>query len=121
MADVLERFQSRSLGVDERLLAGEAGVPGQLLLGLDLGIALREPHLGERVLAADQLVEEFGTGIIGKKSLVAVVGLDVLLLLILDLGDVVLRLLAPVRAFSLLGDLRKRGLGLRELALLEQF
>ena len=120
MANVLEGLQPGPTGIDQRLLAGEARVPGELLFRLGLGIALRKPHLCQRVLAADQLVTELGAGIIGEQPLEAVVGLDILLLLVLAFGHVILRLLAPVCALSLLGDLDERRLGLGELALLEE-
>ena len=120
MAHVLEGLQPGPPGVDERLLAGEPRVPGELLFRLGLGIALREPHLGQRVLAADQLVPELGAGVVGVEPLEAVVGLDVLLLLVLALGHVILDVLAPVRSLSLLGDLGERRLGLGELPLLEE-
>ena len=46
VADVLEGLQAGAARVDQRLLAGEPGVPGQLLLGLGLGVALAPARSG---------------------------------------------------------------------------
>ena len=119
-ADVLEGLQRRAPGVDQGLLSGEPRIPGELILGLGMRIALGQPELRQRVLAADQLVQVLCSRMFGKEALEAVVGVDVFSLLVLALGDVVHCLLAPLRAFAFLGDLSVGRFGLGELALLEQ-
>ena len=109
--DVLECLEGITLGVEQGLLAGEAGVPGELLLGLCLGVGLCQPLLGDGVLAADELVEEFGARVIGDELLVGGMGVDELAALVQRLGKVVLGLLAPGGPLPLPGDLGEDGLG----------
>ena len=90
--DVVEGLDGVAGGVDQRLPAVEAGLPGQRL---GLGVLGGEPELGDLVLAGDELVDVLGAGVLLDQELVAVVGLDVLLAAELGLGQAVLGLLAP--------------------------
>src|SRR3954468_3804962 len=104
VAYVLERLEAGAPGVQKRQFASETRVPGKLLHGLGLGIALGEPHLRQGVFSAHQLVEEFGSGVIGEELLEAVIGADVFLALVLRFGNIILGLLAPVRSLAVLGN-----------------
>src|SRR5262249_30390688 len=115
-----ERLEGGAVGVEQGALAGESTVPGELLLGLGLGISQRQPRLSDGVLATDELVEELGAGVIGDKLLEALVRRDELAALVLTLRDVILAFFAPGGPLAVLGEPGEAGLGLLELVLLEQ-
>ena len=109
-----------ALGVDDRQPPVEPRGPGELLLGGDLGVGLRQPELAQLELALGQLLLVVRRRVVLVEQLVAIVGLGVLLLLVLAFGQVERGILAPGALLALLGDPGERLLGLLELPLPEE-
>ena len=80
--------------VEHRHPAVEPGVPGELVR--DLGVGLRQPDLGDLLLALDGLLQVVGARVVLEQLLVLVVGADVIAALKLDLGQIIERLHAPL-------------------------
>jgi hypothetical protein len=119
-SDGLERAEGLLLGLGEWRPSVDLDRDGRILSSRVFAPGLREPELGDFVLAAGELVTIVGRGVIDVEALEALEGFDVLFLLILALGQVILAAFSPSVSLASLRDPGKLWLGLGELALAEQ-